>query len=239
MEKEQKQRIEAYQRVQDFLAAHPLPPPGTYGEPAKLLDEVIARLTSHSTDQAVGSRFRLADKEREITLRGVLREQHIRPIAKIANAVLKGSPGIDKATRMPKPQITTTRLLADARAFRAAGSLYEAVFVKNGRPADFLARFDAVAEELRQSFLGKARNVGKAVGAKEGMNDEIVRGRDAIEVLDAIVTTTFAGNNDVLAKWRSARRVRATAGGGGSSVSAPSTPTLVSGLTDPAEPKVA
>lgn len=214
MQVKQKQVIEAYQRVQAFLLDNPVPAPGSYGEPKTLLDEVVARLTAHSTDQLVGSRLGKADTQRQRVLRKVVREQHLRPIAKIANALLKDSPGIDRATRMPSQHITTTKLLGEAGAFRAAATPYEQTFVKGGRPTDFLARLDAVVEELRQAQLGKARNLGKSVGAKAGMEDEIVRGRQAVEMLDAIVTTTFVGNGELLAKWRRARRIRGASSGG-------------------------
>jgi len=216
MQKRQKQVIEAYQRVQAFVADHPLAPPGSYGEPKTLLDDAVARLTTHSNEQVAGGRLGKADTQAQKTLRKVLREQHLKPIARIASATLRGSPGIDKATRMPKFRLTTTQLIAEAGAFRTAASLYESVFVRNGRPADFLAKLDAATEALRQAQLGKARNLGKSIGAKGGMTDEIVRGRDAVDMLDAIVTTSFAGNGEVLAEWRSAKRIRATSGGGSS-----------------------
>lgn len=222
MQQRQKQAIEAYQRAQDFLAAHPVPPPGSYAEPKAMLDDVVARLTDHSADQIVGGRLAKAEKQSETTLRRVLREQHLRPISLIARATLRGSPGIDRALKMPSPQITTMKLIAEANAFRDAAAPHEAVFVKNGRPADFMAQLDAAAERLRQAFLGKARNVGKRAGAKAGLKDEIARGRNAIEMLEAIVSTSFAGNGDVLAKWRSARRVRAVVGGNASARSAAS-----------------
>jgi hypothetical protein len=213
MQVRQKQVIEAYQRVQDFVAGHPVPPPGSYGEPKAMLDEVVGRLTDHSADQLIGARFAKAEKQSEATLSKELREQHLRPISRIARAVLRGSPGIDRALHMPEPMLTTTKLIAEADAFRAAAVLYEETFVKKGRPADFIARLDAATEALRGAFRGKARNVGKKAGAKAGLKSEIVRGRDAIELLDAIVTTAFVGDAEVLAAWRSARRVRAVAGG--------------------------
>lgn len=220
----QKQRIEAYQRAQDFIAQHPLPEPG-YGEPKRLLDEVVARLTEHGADQASGIRLGKAEVQRTVALEAVLREQHLRPIAKIANATLKGMPGIDKATRMPKPSIAVTRLLAEAAAFREAAALYEETFVKNGRPADFLTHLDAAMDALRQAQLGKARNLGKRAGARAGLEDEITRGRAALEMLDALVTTRFTGNGEVLAKWRSARRIRFVTGGvGGDAATQGSTP---------------
>jgi hypothetical protein len=214
MQARQKQVIEAYQRVQDFLAAHPVPPPGSYGPPKQLLDEVVARLTDHSSDQVAGGRLSRADTQRQKKLRTALRELHLRPISKIARAALSDMPAIDRALRMPAPQLSTTALIAEAAAMRDAVSKYADVLIKNGRPEDFLAKLDAASEELRQSILGRARNVGKKVGAKAGLKQEIQRGRAAVEMLDAIVTTTFANDSNLLAKWRIARRVQSVPGSG-------------------------
>jgi len=214
MQAEQKQSFEAYQRVQAFLADNPLPTPDSYGAPGELLRDVVARLTAHATDQSAGGRLRKAETKRQRILQGVLRARHLRPIARIASALLQDAPGIERATRMPPTHITTTRLLAEAGAFREAVLPYEEVFVqKGGRPADFLARLDAAAEDLRQAQLGQAQNLAMQVGASAGIKDEIVRGRQAVEMLDSIVTTSFADNGEVLAKWRSARRVRGVTGG--------------------------
>jgi hypothetical protein len=213
MQSREKQAIESYERVQDFLAENPVPPPGAYGEPKAMLDEVLARLKEHGGDQLIGARFARAEKDNEETLSHVLRTQHLRPISLIARAQLAGSPGIDKVVRLPRPNLTTTALLTQAQAFRAAAVLYETVFVNSGRPADFIAQLDAAINAVRRAFRSKATNVGKKAGAKLGLKDEIARGRRAVEMLDAIVTTGFAGNGQVLARWRSARRIRAVGGG--------------------------
>jgi hypothetical protein len=215
MQARQKQVIEAYQRVQDFLAGNPAPPPASYGTPKQLLDEVVARLTDHSTDQVAGGRLSRAETQRTKSLRNTLRELHLRPISKIAKASLRDAPGIERALKMPAPQLSTTQLVAEANGMRDAVAQYSPAFIKNGRPEDFIAKLNAAIEELRQSILGRARNVGKKVGAKEGMSQEIQRGREAVEMLDAIVTTSFASNRDVLAKWRIAKRIQSVPGGGG------------------------
>jgi hypothetical protein len=214
MQARQKQVIEAYQRVQDFLAAHPAPAPASYGLPKQMLDEVVGRLTVHTTDQVAGRRLSRAETQRQKRLRAVLRELHLRPLSKVAKASLSEAPGIDKALVMPAPQLSSTKLIAEAQGMRDAVVPYQPVFVRSGRPENFVAQLDAAIEELRQSQLGRARNVGRGVGAKAGMKDEVKRGRDAVELLDAIVTTSFASNPDVLAKWRLARRIQGLPGGG-------------------------
>ena len=214
MQARQKQVVEAYERVQDFLAANPAPAGTSYGAPKELLDEVVKRLTEHRTDQVAGGRLRRGETKRTKALRASLRDLHLSPISKIARATLADAPGIEKALRMPAPQLSATKLIDEAKGMRDAAARYADVFVRNGRPEDFLARLDAAAEELRQSVLGKARYAGRRVGARAGLGQEIQRGRSAVQMLDAIVTTAFAQNMEVRAKWRIAKRIQGVPGGG-------------------------
>lgn len=216
MQSRQKQVIEAFQRVQGFLLAHPLPPPGDYGEPKQLLDDAVVQLTEHSRSQLTGIGLKRAGRENEATLREQLLMQHLKPITLIAQAQLRGSPGIEQALRMPVRELPALKLVALASSFHDAAALYEAVFVRSGRPADFLAQLDQAAEALRQGYLAKEAHLGVQVGAAAGMKVQIEQGRRAVMMLDAIVLTAFARQPDVLAEWRSARRVRLSSGRFGS-----------------------
>jgi len=206
MELRQKQAIEAYQRVQRFLDAHPLEP-GGYGAPKARLDAAVARLTSHSIRQMESGRKGRAETARQRVLKRELRTVHLRPIAKIANAALRDAPGIEVALRIPRPQLTVTQLLADASAMRNAVAAYRPVFVENSLPETFLEDLDAAITALRGSLVDRAENVGKRVGAGRAIAQDIQRARDVVEILDAIVTRRFAMDDDVMGAWRSARRV--------------------------------
>jgi hypothetical protein len=66
--------------------------------------------------------------------------------------------------------------------------------------------------------------VGRHVGGSAGLEIEIRRGRRVVDILDTIVRDAFRGNDEVLAKWRVAKRVQGVPGGvraGGRSDSAP------------------
>jgi hypothetical protein len=217
----QKQAIEAYQRVQAFLADHPPPESPGYLVQKKALDDVVAGLADHAENQVAGRRLRGAEVPRQRALRQALREQHLAPIAQIARATLAGEPGIEKALKMPGYSLSPIKLVAEASAMRTAAAPFESQFVEAGRPADFLAQLDAAAEAVRQSMLGKARNLGRQVGGRAGIEKEIKRGRRVVDVLDTIVRAAFLGDRDVLAKWRSAKRVRALPGSGGEGDAAP------------------
>jgi hypothetical protein len=224
----QKQAIEAYRRVQVFLANHPPPESPGYVLQKKEIDEVVATLSEHSVSQLTGGRLTQAEVARQRALRKTLREDHLRPIAKIARATLAKAPGIERALKMPGYTLGTLRLVNEAKAMRDAAAQYVPQFVDAGRPADFLEQLDKSVEPLLESMTGHSLNLGRKVGARAGIDLEISRGRRAVEVLDTIVTTAFRGNSNVLANWQNARRVQAVPGAGATPSSSTSTSPQVS-----------
>jgi hypothetical protein len=203
-----KKQIDALQRVQVFLAARPVAAPATYAEPKEILDDVIEKVRDYATIQVSGQRLSQAEKEKQEELVRRLREHHLRPIAAIAKATLSQSPGIVRALRMPAGNLGVFGLLSAARSIRTSISLYEPVFVKNGRPADFLEQLDAAIAALAESVDGRGGYVRRHVGAKAGIRKELSRGRRAVGMLDSIVRVAFEGQADVLAEWAVAKRVQ-------------------------------
>lgn len=203
-----KKQIDALQRVQVFLGARPVAAPASYAEPKEILDDVIAKLRDYATSQVSGQRLSQAEKEKQEELVRRLREHHLRPIAAIAKASLSQSPGIGRALRMPAGNLGVFGLLSAARSIRTSIALYEPVFVRNGRPADFLEQLDAAIAALGESVDGRGGYVRRHVGARAGIQKELKRGRRAVEMLDSIVRVAFEGNDVVLAEWEIAKRVQ-------------------------------
>ena len=203
-----KKQIDALHRVQVFLGARPVAAPASYAEPKEILDDVIAKLRDYATSQVSGQRLSQAEKERQEELVRRLREHHLRPIAAIAKATLSQSPGIVRALRMPAGNLGVFGLLSAARSIRTSIGLYQPVFVRNGRPADFLEQLDAAIAALGESVDGRGGYVRRHVGAKAGIQKELKRGRRAVEMLDSIVRVAFEGNDMVLAEWEIAKRVQ-------------------------------
>jgi hypothetical protein len=224
----QKQQVQAYQRVQDFLGAHPPPQSAPYTVQKQVLDDVVAKLTEHGTDQGAARRMNKASAQKQAVLRASLRSEHLAPLAQIARAMLRHVPGISAALRMPSWKLKTHNLVRAAGEFRKVAAGYEAVFVEAGRPQDFLAQLDAVVAALGDSGRGQARNVGARVGATRGIEAELKRGRTAIELIDTMVRSAFARDAVTLGAWSVARRISGIPGGGG----AP-TPEVAGTPTDP------
>ena len=215
MQAKEKEVIQSYRRVFAFLDEHPVPPPATYAEPREMLDQVLANLGDHSTAQDFGRRVSKAEKRRQYRLAARLRRHHLYPISTIATAELRGIPGITEALRMPASHLGVEKLLAAAKAMREAADRYRPVFVKNGRAPDFLEQLAEATRELEATIGGHAKVVGTQVGARAGIAQEIRRGRLAVKMLDAIVRSAFEGNDVVLARWRTARRVKQLPSNGG------------------------
>src|SRR5687768_16114826 len=101
MQERQKQSIEMVIRVHDFLAAYPPPVTPGYTVQKNILDDIVAKLDDHSSDQVAGQRLSRAEVQRRKALRRRLREEHIGPICQIARVSLADQPGIERALRLP------------------------------------------------------------------------------------------------------------------------------------------
>jgi hypothetical protein len=221
MKATEKQQVQAYQRAQDFLAANPLPESAAYTAQKKVLDDVVAKLLDYASDAGAAVRLSRAATRRQEALRKKLRVEHLAPIAQIARAMLREVPGIEAAFTLPAWNLKTHNLVQAAGAYRKVAADYEQTFVDAGRPQDFLAQLDAAIAALEGSGLGQARQAGSRAGAKRGIALALKRGRTAISLIDAMVTSAFADQPVILGKWVSARRVKATPGGVGGAPDVP------------------
>ena len=205
----QKQIMASLERVQDFLDAFPLPnAPAKFAERRGALDASVGKLRVLLGEQSSGRREAIDSTKRQAAARLALVESDLKPINRIARAMLPHEPAIQKAFALPSAQVSSPKLIAEATGIRGSAAKYEQVFVENGRPADFLARLDASIEVVRQSLLVRARSVGQHVGARAGVSQTLKEAQGFVRILDAMVQDAFAGNADVLAKWRVAKRVK-------------------------------
>lgn len=214
MQKQEKEVIQSFRRVDVFTGEHPVPSPLTYGEPLEVLKEVLASLGDHSTAQDYGRRVSKAEKRIQHQLMGELRER-LEPIVSVAREKLARTSGIAAALNMPARDVGIEKLLAAAKAIREAAEPYQSVFVASGRAPDFLDRLAQATRDLEATIGGHAKVVGTQVGARAGLKQEIRRGRSAVRLLNSTVREAFKGNDVVLARWRAARRVKQLPSNGG------------------------
>jgi hypothetical protein len=210
----QKQVIESFVRVLGFLRANPANPPATYAGPGEVLEESVRQLRSFAGDQLYGRQFSAAELRRQEQVMQRIADRHMRPIVTIARAQIEVGSDVrlPDALKMPRSGIGVTKFLQATEAMIKWARTFEATFVANGRPADFIAQFVAATAELEQVLDSRGTLVGTHVGAKKGMRVMLRRGRRAVDRLDSVVRVAFEGNEVVLEKWRVAKRVQAIRG---------------------------
>ncbi len=123
--------------------------------------------------------------------------------------------GLPDGLRMPKLPIGPTKLIAVCDGMIEAARPHEAVFTANGMPADFLTQCARARDALERVMGGRATQVGTKVAARTGLRVQLLRGRRAVDRLDALVRSSFRGDLAMLTAWRGAKRVQQTPGGTG------------------------
>ena len=207
MDKGGRNTVSSFLRVQEFLTQHPLSDaPATLGPQASELNDVIERLSTDSVDQEAGTRYVRAHVESQRKLRRTLYTERMLPISRVAREVF-GATGMDKAFRMPKSAKVTQVLLAAAGAMAEVAEKEKDVFIQHGLPQDFIDQLKAGAKAIEVARDAKTENARRRVTATAAVKDQLKRGRKAVRLLDAILEPRLAKDPELLAAWRSAKRV--------------------------------
>ena len=214
---QQKQNLESFVRVRSFTDSHPVTGPLSYAGPREILDEVIRRLREHAGAQISGRELSRGESRRQRQLVRQIISRHMRPIVAIAHAQIEPDSDVrlPASLRMPRAGIGVTKILQASDGMIVAARPFEPVFVANGLPADFLARFTAARNELEAALGGRAAHVDAHVSARSALEVELRRGRRAVARIDSIVRASFDTDEATLAAWRVAKRVQLPRGGSG------------------------
>ena len=220
METRQRQVVEAFQRVRTFLDEHPAKGTLSYTSALAMLDDVIEKVRSLASMEYRGREVSRAETRRQAEQLQVLVDEHIRPIVTIARAQIESQSdvGLPAGLRMPSLPLNPSKAVTVCDGMLEAARPHEVLFVANGLPADFLAQFANARNELERLTGGRATQVGAHKAARSGLPVQMVRGRRAVERVDAIVRASYRRDPGVLGAWRSAKRVQKTPGGVGTRV---------------------
>ena len=139
---------------------------------------------------------------------GVLKSQHMQPIAKFARTRLKGVPDIS-ALSQSGSRLQGNPLVKAARAMATAALPHADVLTQGGFASDAVQQLGAAADALAAGITERFDTRVQRVAATKGIKTELVRGRDAVHMLDAVVTKPLSSDPALLAGWRSAKRVTA------------------------------
>jgi hypothetical protein len=171
------------------------------------LDDAIAELSVHVTDQTGSALASQGATLKQHTLRRALLHDHMAPISRIARSDLPQTPEIEPL-KMPRGRSTTEKLAAAAFGMAKAATPFAGVFIAAGLPADFVARLDAAADALVVSLSDRAQSRGKRSGATKGLKSQLASGRKIVHILDAFVKSALKDDPALLTNWNAVKRVR-------------------------------
>jgi hypothetical protein len=225
MEQLQQRKVDSLRRVQDLLEASA----NRLGalkesEGRRQLDKAVNALAKYGDEQAATELAMKGQMGRQRSQYAALRASHMKPIATFARARLRGVPdfaALVKSGRGLQPK----QLVRAARAMAAAAAPQADLITGAGFPADTIAQLAAAASELETTLFERASANVRRVGSTAGIREELMKGREAVRMLDAVVSKRFAGDETFLAAWRAAHRVTAKSGAVRLSVVSPATAT--------------
>lgn len=208
MDVRQKQVIDMIGRVQSFLVAHTAIAPSSYAVAKRVLDEIVKQLRDFAAVQIAGVSLNQAQFARAERTAKRLMDGHIRPIVVIAQGLAKEGEPVPRLKLPPTgASFTLLKTYADGLASSLQG--YEAAFVAEGCPEDFIAQLRGAIAELDDAVGGHAVQKGTKIGATKGLQVQLRRARSTVKRLDAVVRMAYSGNEVVLEQWRFAKRIAA------------------------------
>ncbi len=210
MRRNDRSTLDTLQRVKEFLTQNPLAAePESLGAQAAELDDVIQRLSNEVVGQDAGIRFTRVHVERERNLAESLSADHMLPVSRVARDVF-GRSGMDRAFRMPRTTVIVP-LVAAAKAMANAAEQGKEVFVRHGLPKEFIEQLKSAASALEETRTAKTKSARDRTTATASVKDQVKRGRKAVRLLDAVLLPRLRKDPQLLAAWKSAKRVRPTA----------------------------
>ena len=169
-----------------------------------IVRQVIDGMETFAADQSSGARGQAV--ELKAVIRQAIRRM-LKRLSKTARALNIDDPGFRRLFRVPDDN-SDQKLLAAAREFVEEGNRFKADFMRLGVPEDLFDKLNDDINSLETAIAAKVQANTETVGATAGIDDEIERGMDAEEILDAIMKNVYYDNPVKLAEWMSARHVR-------------------------------
>ena len=207
MERKFQLKFDALERARAYLdvQADVLGPLGST-DGAKTLDAAIAGVSAHAIAQGVAQRELDGANNQARRIEQDLKKYLLTPLAGFARAQLREAPEFGALHSVPHG-IQGRRLANAARAMASAAkphlpALVSAQWAEVGERAIEQAA-DALDGALDACADARAR---RRIGTV-GIPIELARGRNAVNLLDAVVTKKLAGRPDLLAAWRQTKRV--------------------------------
>src|SRR4051794_1444493 len=188
MKARDRRSTEASQRVAEFLVVNEaiLGPLAT--TPAgKQLADANSQIEALGTRQGTAERTLSGQSSTQKQLSAALRQQHMLPIAKFARARLRGVPGYAALTARIHG-MRGTALVKAATSMATAAQAFVPDLVLAQFPPDAVDQLVAATNALSAAMTDRQSARVTRVGATAELHEQLRRAREAVAMLDSIVT---------------------------------------------------
>ena len=206
MQTKTKRDLQVLRRVHDYLGRRA--PKLTIGDlqaQTEALGGIVDRLTQHAGEQDVRDRAAQSRTRAKQVLMTKLRVVYMRPITRLATAIFPTDGELRKALTTPGP-VDDEKLLAAAYGMADRASQFEKYLIAAGFAPDFLARMRETTDACREAITRRSAELGLRSASTTGLLDELRRGRQVVQLIDAMLAPALETQPDQLAEWRSIAR---------------------------------
>lgn len=201
-----RRKLEAMERVRDFLLAHPFSEP-SHRLLSERFDAMLARAQALAVEEVAGRLDAAAAARHRQALRKELHTRVIRYLIRVAKVAAREQPDLAGRFRPPSDKASHAAFLARGWALMTAAREHAELLAAHGVAgsqidalASTLTRFEEATERVNG---GRRTHVGARAGLVRVAGD---LGELAL-ALDPLVRTVFEGDAGVLAAWDSARNL--------------------------------
>ena len=196
-------------RVLGFLDAHAaiigtaVPP-----ELRTEIDDVVNQLTTNSVTQETAAGSAKSQTAIQDEYRRDLYVRFVRPIARITKRVLAAISADDRTALVLTADDTRhPSVVTKVTALANAAEKYQAVFVRNGMAADFVAQLRAAIAQLTSSIDTRDRQVGQRKGATTALVAADKTFKTLLGQLDSVLNPVLRKNPGVLGDWTATKHI--------------------------------
>jgi hypothetical protein len=175
------------------------------------LNREIDMLARHAVTQEWAPATTREEVARQKDLVDRLLREHMAPLVTTARAQMDPSSDVAlrSAFRMPRGGVSVHRALLLSDTMMRIAEPFSDLFIAEGLPRDWLARFEAARSALEATTVRRAGTVVARSTATQGVATALRRGRLAVNRLDALMRSAHRRDEGILKAWRGAKRVHA------------------------------
>jgi hypothetical protein len=198
---------DALVNIQHFLDANSavLGPVNTSGAKQDL-DGAAAALSGNAVSQGEHTTAATGETRKERSIRVSIRRQYLRPIAQVAATRSPDVPQLG-TLRLPSVKLRGASFVDAANAVANNAEPYAAVLVAAGLKLDFLAELRGKLQEIETSRGERVDHVRVRKSSTIALAAAAKNGRKAIKALDGVIEQHIPDNAQLLAEWKSVKRV--------------------------------